>query len=51
MALETLILNPQAERRIRKGHLWVYSNEVDGKKNPLTGYELGQQVQVVSAKG
>ncbi|HEX7762524.1 MAG TPA: hypothetical protein VF433_02785, partial [Cellvibrio sp.] len=29
MNLPVLILKPQADRRLKLGHLWIYSNEVD----------------------
>ncbi len=44
-----LILNAQADRRIKKGHLWVYSNEVNTKKTPLKNFSSGQLVEVLSA--
>jgi len=51
MSHASLILNKNAEKRIRQGHLWVFSNEVDTKKTPLSDFEMGQQVNIVSAKG
>lgn len=51
MPSEKLILKANAERRIRKGHLWVFSNEVDVEKSPLHSFEMGQPVAVYSAKG
>lgn len=44
-----LILNAQADRRIKKGHLWIFSNEVNTKKTPLKNYTSGQLVEVFSA--
>lgn len=46
-----LILNSQADRRLKKGHLWIYSNEVNTSKTPLKAFEVGQLVQVQSASG
>lgn len=46
-----LILNSQADRRLKKGHLWIYSNEVNIEKTPLKTLEAGQLVQVQSASG
>ena len=46
-----LKLKKREERRLRSGHLWVYSNEVDVKTTPLTDFEPGQQVRVESAQG
>ena len=51
MTLPTLQLKPQADRRLRKGHLWIYSNEVDVVSTPLKLFEAGQQVEVRAAKG
>lgn len=51
MSLATLFLNKGAERRVRGGHLWVYSNEVDTKRSSLKAFEMGQQVNVADASG
>ncbi|MDN3637805.1 class I SAM-dependent rRNA methyltransferase [Simiduia curdlanivorans] len=51
MSLPHLQLKSQADRRLRKGHLWIYSNEVDVAATPLKGFSLGQQVEVTSAGG
>ncbi|MGV6857442.1 MAG: class I SAM-dependent rRNA methyltransferase [bacterium] len=39
------------DRRLRAGHPWVFSNEVDAKKSPLSGFEPGQLVEVLDYKG
>lgn len=49
--LPALHLNPHAERRLRAGHLWVYSNEVDTARSSLKSFEAGQQVAVHAANG
>lgn len=46
-----LLLNPQADRRIKKGHLWIYSNEVNNAKTPLKGFAPGDLAEVCSAGG
>lgn len=46
-----LFLNRGADRRLRGGHLWVYSNEVDSKRSALGGFDAGDQVCVRSADG
>lgn len=51
MSLQTLKLNAGAERRLRGGHLWIYSNEVDNRATPLKGFEPGEQVVVETDKG
>lgn len=50
MSLPTLYLNSQMDRRLKRGHLWIYSNEVDTKRSPLKSLEPGTQVRVVTAK-
>ena len=49
--LAPLRLKKNEERRIRAGHLWVYSNEVDNKATPLKQFEAGQQVQLLAHNG
>ena len=44
-----LYLRKGAERRLRSGHLWVYSNEVDIRRSPLTEFEPGVQAQLVAS--
>ena len=39
------------ERRLRAGHLWVYSNEVDTKHSPLKGLEPGGEVVIEDHRG
>lgn len=46
-----LHLRKGAERRLRGGHLWVYSNEVDTKRNPLGSFSPGDTVCVRTADG
>jgi 23S rRNA (cytosine1962-C5)-methyltransferase len=36
------------DRRIRSGHLWVFSNEIDNAATPLTGFAAGARARVVS---
>jgi 23S rRNA (cytosine1962-C5)-methyltransferase len=45
--LATLRLRRGEDGRIRDGHLWVFSNEVDVAKTPLSGFAPGQHVLVV----
>ncbi len=51
MTLKPLLLQANADRRLRAGHLWIYSNEVDTKRTPLKNFEPGEQVQVQDARG
>lgn len=46
-----LCLKPREERRLRAGHLWIYSNEVDTAKTPLSGFEPGDLCRVEDARG
>ncbi len=46
MPLQPLYLKKNADRRLRAGHLWIYSNEVDIQKSPLRSFEAGQPVTV-----
>ncbi|AQQ66219.1 rRNA large subunit methyltransferase I [Microbulbifer agarilyticus] len=51
MSVQQLILNPRAERRLKMGHLWIYSNEVDTKRSPLKGIEPGAQCEILDSNG
>ncbi|MBI3171772.1 MAG: class I SAM-dependent rRNA methyltransferase, partial [Hydrocarboniphaga effusa] len=51
MSLFELRLKPHEERRLRAGHLWVYSNEMDIARTPLTGLAAGSLCQIVDARG
>jgi 23S rRNA (cytosine1962-C5)-methyltransferase len=46
-----LRLRKDEERRIRAGHLWVYSNEIDVRSTPLAGLTAGEPVEVQDARG
>jgi 23S rRNA (cytosine1962-C5)-methyltransferase len=50
MLLTPLYLKPNEERRLKAGHLWVYSNEIDTAKSPLKNYQPGELVNIISAK-
>lgn len=51
MSLPVLILKSQADRRLKLGHLWIYSNEVDVEQSPLKNFAPGQQALVTSHNG
>jgi 23S rRNA (cytosine1962-C5)-methyltransferase len=51
MSLPPLRLRKDEDRRLRAGHLWVFSNEVDVSATPLTAFEPGDQVEVQDARG
>src|SRR5687767_9581572 len=44
-----LRLKKGEDRRLRAGHLWVFSNEVDVKKSPLEMFEPGAPCWIVDA--
>ena len=46
-----LKLKPREERRIKAGHQWIYSNEVDTKISSLKQFVAGEQVVVEDSKG
>ena len=50
-SLVPLRLKKNEERRLRAGHVWVYSNEVDTVSTPLKAYTPGQQVQLLAHNG
>lgn len=48
---QRLRLNKNAERRLKAGHLWIYSNEVDTKETPLKNFTGGETAIVEEANG
>ncbi|MEZ5557673.1 MAG: class I SAM-dependent rRNA methyltransferase [Pseudomonadales bacterium] len=46
-----LVLNKDQDRRLRAGHCWVYSNEVDTVRSSLKALAPGEPVAVVSQRG
>jgi len=50
-AAQALVLRRNEDRRLRAGHLWIFSNEVDIARSPLTDYSPGQLVDVHDAQG
>jgi len=49
--LASVRLKKNEERRIKQGHMWVFSNEVDLVATPIKGMDAGQQVIVESSNG
>lgn len=47
--LPGLFLRRGEDARLRQGHLWVFSNEVDTKRSPLGEFEPGEAVAIVDA--
>ena len=48
MSIPVLKLKRGEDRRLRAGHLWIFSNEVDTAATPLTSFEPGAAVAVHS---
>ena len=46
-----LRLKPNEERRLRAGHLWVYSNEIDTERTPLKTVPAGALCRIVDSRG
>ncbi len=51
MTLPSLRLKANADRRLRAGHLWVYSNEIDTAVTPLNAFPVGAQAVLEAAGG
>ena len=51
MTLPALRLKANADRRLRAGHLWVYSNEIDVAATPLNLFQPGDQAVLEAAGG
>lgn len=49
--LPRITLNNKADKRLRGGHVWIYSNEINTKLTPIKDIEPGQQVIVENAQG
>jgi len=49
--LPALYLKPREERRLRAGHPWVFSNEVDVARSPLGAFAAGDFANVTAASG
>ena len=50
-AAPELRLRRGEDRRLRAGHLWVFSNEVDVAATPLTAFEPGAHARLVNDRG
>ena len=51
MDLAPLRLKKNEDRRIRAGHVWIFSNEVDVAATPLDGFEPGQLADFQDSTG
>ncbi|GAP65003.1 SAM-dependent methyltransferase [Mizugakiibacter sediminis] len=50
IAYPALYLKRGEDARLRAGHLWVFSNEVDVARSPLTGFTPGEPCVIVDAR-
>ncbi len=51
MSLPEIYLKKNEDKRLRKGHLWVFSNEVDTKKSLLDQFNAGDLANIKSEDG
>lgn len=49
--MRTLALRRGEDRRLRAGHLWVFSNEVDVAKTPISAFRPGEEALVTDSHG
>ncbi|HCU04800.1 MAG: SAM-dependent methyltransferase [Gammaproteobacteria bacterium GWE2_42_36] len=49
MTYATLQLKKHEDRRLQRGHLWIFSNEIDVQKTPLKSFQTGELVHIESA--
>jgi len=49
--MHTLCLRKSEDKRLRAGHLWIFSNEVDIAKTPLKAFKPGELAMVEDAQG
>ncbi len=47
----TLLLRRGEDRRLRAGHLWVFSNEVDVARTPLGNFQPGEPIMIADHGG
>ena len=51
MSHPEIYLRKNEDKRLRKGHLWVFSNEIDTKRSPLEQFSPGDLALVISEDG
>ena len=49
--MDIVYLKRDEDRRVKRGHPWVYSNEIDVDRSPLKGATPGALVRVADARG
>ncbi|MEE9356706.1 MAG: class I SAM-dependent rRNA methyltransferase [Methylococcaceae bacterium] len=50
MSYPPIILKKNEDARLRRGHLWIFSNEIDTERSPLHQFTPGDLVEVINAK-
>lgn len=51
MTYPEIFLKKNEDKRLSKGHLWVFSNEIDTNRSPLEQFSIGDLVYVKNAGG
>ncbi len=51
MSYPQLVLKKHEDKRLRQGHLWVFSNEIDSQRSPLEQFAAGDLVEVADSSG
>jgi 23S rRNA (cytosine1962-C5)-methyltransferase len=51
MSNTEVFLKKNEDKRLRKGHLWIFSNEIDIVRSPLNQFAPGDLVQIKSFEG
>ncbi len=51
MAHPEIFLKKNEDKRIRQGHLWVFSNEIDTTRSPVTAFNAGDLVLIKDHSG
>lgn len=44
--MQTVTLKKDAERRIKAGHLWIFSNDIDTQRSPLKSFQPGELIKI-----
>ena len=51
MPLADIYLKKNEDKRLRQGHLWVFSNEIDTNRSPFDGFAPGDLVNINASDG
>lgn len=50
MPFPPLRLKKHEEKRLKSGHVWIYSNEIDTAQTPLSQFQPGQIVKIIDSQ-